>query len=55
MAGLAQKIRDAFGFTAAQGQAKKRLEGREARSTNPTKGESVVVRPRKKVKKVVQE
>lgn len=54
MAGIAQKLRDAFGFTAARKRSQARIEGLESRSTNPSKAESVVVRPDRKVKKKVK-
>lgn len=50
MAGLADRLRK-FVLGGAQAAAKKRLEGREERSTNPTSAEKVVVRPDRKVKK----
>lgn len=51
MAGLASRLRKAFGFDAARKRSQARLEGLEERSTNPTAAEKVVVRPDKKVKK----
>lgn len=49
MASIAQRLRDAF-LKPAQKKAKKRLVGREQRSTTPTVAEKVVVRPRKPLK-----
>lgn len=53
MASIAQRLRDAF-LKPAQNKAKARLTGLEERSKNPTKAEKVVVRPDRKVKKVVK-
>jgi hypothetical protein len=53
MAGLASRLRSAFGFDAARKRSQARLEGLEARSTNPTQAEKVVVRPDRKVKKKI--
>ena len=50
MASIADRLRKAF-LGPAQKRAKKRLEGLEERSANPTQAEKVVVRPDKKVKK----
>ena len=53
MASIAQRLRNAF-LKPTQKKARKRLEGLEERSTNPTVAEKVVVRPTRKVKKVVK-
>ena len=53
MASIAQRLRDAF-LKPAQKKAKARLKGLEQRSTTPGASERVVVRPDKKVKKVVK-
>ena len=50
MAGIAEGLRRML-LGPAQKRAKARLQGREERSTNPTKAEQVVVRPDKRVKR----
>jgi hypothetical protein len=50
MAGFAQRLRDAF-LKPLQKKNKRRLEGREQRSTTPTKPEKVVVRPDRPIPK----
>lgn len=50
MAGFAQMLRDTF-LGGAKKRFKKRLEGREKRSTTPTKPEKVVVRPDRPIPK----
>lgn len=49
MAGIIEGLRQKLGIGGAR--RKRQLEGLEERQSNPTKGERVVVRPDKKIKK----